>query len=64
MWNKIPEHHKLPMPVEELIEQNRLESIRYFPELDENPCHARASRSLGKTPDKKLIPGCSFIFLS
>jgi HAD superfamily hydrolase (TIGR01509 family) len=37
MWNKIAEHHKLPLPVKELIEQNRLESIRYFSALDEIP---------------------------
>lgn len=37
MWNKIAEHHKLPIPVEELIEQNRLESIRYFSALNEIP---------------------------
>jgi len=37
MWNKIAEHHKLPIPVDELIEQNRLESIRYFSALNEIP---------------------------
>ena len=34
MWNKIAKHHKLPLPVEELIKENRLESIRYFSALD------------------------------
>jgi len=37
MWNKIAERHKLPIAVEELIEQNRLESIKYFSALNEIP---------------------------
>jgi beta-phosphoglucomutase len=37
MWKKIAEKHILPKPIEELIEQNRFESLRYFSELDEIP---------------------------
>lgn len=37
MWRKIAERHTLLLPVEELIEQNRIESIRFFSELDEIP---------------------------
>lgn len=37
MWRKIAERHTLPLPVEELIEQNRAESFRYFSELAEIP---------------------------
>lgn len=37
MWKKIAERHILQLPVEELIEQNRTESIRFFSELAEIP---------------------------
>jgi HAD superfamily hydrolase (TIGR01509 family) len=37
MWIKIAENHRLNLPVENLIEQNRIESIRYFKELAEIP---------------------------
>jgi beta-phosphoglucomutase len=37
MWKEIAEQHKLRIPVEELIEQNHLESIRYFTEIEKIP---------------------------
>jgi beta-phosphoglucomutase len=37
MWKKIAELHVLPIPIEELIEQNRNESFRFFSELAEIP---------------------------
>ncbi|HZL08964.1 MAG TPA: HAD family phosphatase [Prolixibacteraceae bacterium] len=37
MWRIIAERHMLIVPGEELIEQNRMESLRYFAELDEIP---------------------------
>lgn len=37
MWKKITEQHSLNKPVEELIEQFRAESIRFFSELEEIP---------------------------
>jgi beta-phosphoglucomutase len=37
MWKEIAEQHKLLIPVEELIEQNHLESIRYFTEIEKIP---------------------------
>lgn len=37
MWKKIAVRHTLQLPVEELIEQSRTESFRYFSELDEIP---------------------------
>ncbi|MDP2339158.1 MAG: HAD family phosphatase [Bacteroidota bacterium] len=37
MWKEIAERQILLLPVEELIEQNRTESIRLFSELDEIP---------------------------
>lgn len=37
MWMKIASRHDLHLPVEELIEQNRIESIRLFSELEEIP---------------------------
>jgi len=37
MWQEIAQRHSLNMPVEDLIEQNRLETIRYFNELKEIP---------------------------
>lgn len=37
MWKKIAERHPLNLPVEELIEQNRAESIRYFTGLEKIP---------------------------
>jgi beta-phosphoglucomutase len=37
MWKKIAERHILQIPIEELIEQNRTESLRFFSELAEIP---------------------------
>jgi HAD superfamily hydrolase (TIGR01509 family) len=37
MWKKIAERHVLKIPIEELIEQNRTESLRFFDELAEIP---------------------------
>ncbi len=37
MWREIASKHALPLPVEELIEQNRKESIGYFSEKNEIP---------------------------
>jgi beta-phosphoglucomutase len=35
MWREIAKIHNLSLPVETLIEQNRMESIHYFSELEE-----------------------------
>ena len=37
MWREIAKGHSLDLPVQELIEQNKTESIRYFTELKEIP---------------------------
>lgn len=37
MWKEIGQNHKLNLPVEKLIEQNKSESIRFFSELDDIP---------------------------
>jgi HAD superfamily hydrolase (TIGR01509 family) len=37
MWSEIARRHSLAVPVKNLIEQNRAESIRYFSELKEIP---------------------------
>ncbi len=37
MWREISGRHSLTVPVEQLIEQNKTESIHYFSELDEIP---------------------------
>lgn len=37
MWRKIAERHSVSLPVEELIEQNRSETFRFFSELNEIP---------------------------
>lgn len=37
MWKEIAQNHNLNLPVEKLIEQNKLESIRFFSELDGIP---------------------------
>ncbi len=37
MWRTIAERHQIKLPVEELIEQNRTESIRFFSEINEIP---------------------------
>ena len=37
MWKEIAEQHNILIPVEELIEQNHLESIRYFTEIEKIP---------------------------
>jgi len=37
MWMEIAERHNLQIPVDELIEQNRTESLRYFNEIEEIP---------------------------
>lgn len=37
MWKEIGQNHNLNFPVENLIEQNKLESIRFFSELDDIP---------------------------
>ena len=37
MWKNIAERHVLPIPIEEIIEQNRTESLRFFSELTEIP---------------------------
>lgn len=37
MWHSIAKQHPLPLEVEELIEQNKAESIRFFRELEEIP---------------------------
>lgn len=37
MWKKLAERHSLNLSVEELTEQNRVESIRFFREVDEIP---------------------------
>lgn len=37
MWQKIAERHSVSLPVEELIEQNRSETFRFFSELNEIP---------------------------
>jgi beta-phosphoglucomutase family hydrolase len=37
MWKEIAEHHSINVSVEDLIEQFKIKSIRYFSELDEIP---------------------------
>lgn len=37
MWREIASRHSLSIPVEAMIDQNRIESIRYFTELKEIP---------------------------
>ena len=37
MWEQIAERHSLNVSVEELTEQNRIESIRFFTEVKEIP---------------------------
>ena len=37
MWREIAERHALLIPVEHLIEQNNVESLQYFSELNEIP---------------------------
>lgn len=37
MWKEISQNHKLDLPVEKLIEQNKSESILFFSELDDIP---------------------------
>jgi len=37
MWKELAERHSLNISVEEIIEQNRIESIRFFKELKEIP---------------------------
>jgi beta-phosphoglucomutase len=37
MWRDIAQRHNLTLPVDELIEQNRTECIRFFSELNEIP---------------------------
>jgi len=37
MWRDIAQRHNLKLPVDELIEQNRTECIRFFSELNEIP---------------------------
>lgn len=37
MWKEIAGRHSLNVPVDQLIEQNRTESLRYFTEMDEIP---------------------------
>lgn len=37
MWREIAEQHKLQISAEELIEQNQIESLRFFTEINEIP---------------------------
>jgi beta-phosphoglucomutase len=52
MWQEISEQHKLQIPVQELIEQNHLESIRYFTEIDKIPVMLGLIDLLEKLQDK------------
>ena len=53
MWKEIAEQHNLRIPVEELIEQNHLESIRYFTEIEKIPVMPGLVDLLEKLQDKK-----------
>lgn len=48
MWRDIAKRHPLPISVEELIEQNKTESIRYFTALKEIPVMPRLVALLEK----------------
>ena len=53
MWKAIAERHPISIPVEELIEQNRIESVRFFSELAEIPVMPGLVELLEKLRTKK-----------
>lgn len=53
MWKEIVEQHNLQIPVEELIEQSHIESIRYFTEIEKIPVMPGLIELLEKLQDKK-----------
>ena len=53
MWKEIIELHNLQIPVEKLIEQNHIESIRYFTEIEEIPVMPGLVDLLEKLQEKK-----------
>ena len=54
MWREIEKRHSLFIPVEELIAQNKAESIRYFAELVEIPVMPGLVDLLEKLRSKKI----------
>lgn len=54
MWREIAKRHSLSIPVEEMIEQNRVESIRYFTELTKIPVMPGLVDLLEKLKQKNL----------
>lgn len=53
MWSIIAKNHPVDVPVHELIEQNRVESIKYFTELEEIPVMPGLIPLLEKLQQKK-----------
>ena len=53
MWKEIAEQYNLQMPVKELIEQNHIESIRYFTGIEEIPVMPGLVELLEKLQAKK-----------
>ena len=53
MWKEIVEQHNLQIPAEELIEQNHMESIQYFTEIETIPVMPGLIDLLEKLQDKK-----------
>jgi len=53
MWEQIAERHSLNVSVEELTEQNRIESIRFFTEVKEIPVMPGLIELLEKLQQKK-----------
>lgn len=63
MWKEIAQNHNLNLPVEKLIEQNKLESIRFFSELDGIPVMPGLIELLEKLQQKnypKAVASSSF----
>lgn len=57
MWSIIAKNHRVEVPVVALIEQNRVESIRYFSELEEIPVIPGLIPLLEKIQQKKYALG-------
>jgi len=55
MWREIAERHNLQVPVEKLLEQNHIESLRYFSEINEIPIMPGLIDLLEKLQAKKYI---------
>lgn len=63
MWKEIGQNHNLNFPVENLIEQNKSESIRFFSELDDIPVMPGLIELLEKLQQKnypKAVASSSF----